>query len=474
MMKPFRVFLFFLLLILGVTGIFLLMPDDGVQLYSFRIRNPVRLWIQSNFSGHLHRLTPAKPLFRDTIPVIQADALRVTRKESFKDSLMKFVPSVEYPDHVAEQWRSLLHYYAGLKGMNKTSHILHYGDSQIEGDRITSVLRDSLQRWFGGGGPGLFLPVMTVPVTSTIRISADNTWRKEAVDLINAREHLLPPVGIFLEHCIFPGEEQGHAFFRVTVQHFALPLAGKINRFRIFYYGDPQECILTVESGKNRQSFPLSPNPSLKQITGNLRGFQGTVNFDMDAEERISIEGVSLEGGPGILLDNIPLRGRTMVAFSKADTAFMRCMIDSLNVRLVLFQFGLNSVAGGEQGITAFEKQFRYQLGKLREICPEVLTLVVGTTDMGREGIRTDTLSERLREIQRKVAFDEGCLFWDSYRAMGGRGSAKRWYTQDPQLIRPDYVHLSMAGSRFMASMLAKALYREIISAGVSEKRIPQ
>jgi len=33
--------------------------------------------------------------------------------------------------------------------------VLHYGDSQIEGDRISADLRDVLQRRFGGMGPGL-------------------------------------------------------------------------------------------------------------------------------------------------------------------------------------------------------------------------------------------------------------------------------------------------------------------------------
>ena len=32
--------------------------------------------------------------------------------------------------------------------------ILHYGDSQIEMDRISSVLRQDLQERFGGSGPG--------------------------------------------------------------------------------------------------------------------------------------------------------------------------------------------------------------------------------------------------------------------------------------------------------------------------------
>ena len=32
---------------------------------------------------------------------------------------------------------------------------MYYGDSQIEGDRITSYLRQTLRKEYGGTGPGL-------------------------------------------------------------------------------------------------------------------------------------------------------------------------------------------------------------------------------------------------------------------------------------------------------------------------------
>ena len=38
--------------------------------------------------------------------------------------------------------------------MGKTVRILHYGDSQIEMDRMSDVLRARMQMLFGGGGPG--------------------------------------------------------------------------------------------------------------------------------------------------------------------------------------------------------------------------------------------------------------------------------------------------------------------------------
>ena len=40
--------------------------------------------------------------------------------------------------------------------------IIYYGDSQIEGDRVTSALRRELREEGGGTGPGMISPVMPV------------------------------------------------------------------------------------------------------------------------------------------------------------------------------------------------------------------------------------------------------------------------------------------------------------------------
>ena len=50
----------------------------------------------------------------------------------------------------------------------KKIHIFHYGDSQIEGDRMTAYIRQRIQNQFGGTGPGL-IPAMNVYATNTFK-----------------------------------------------------------------------------------------------------------------------------------------------------------------------------------------------------------------------------------------------------------------------------------------------------------------
>ena len=45
--------------------------------------------------------------------------------------------------------------------------IVHYGDSQLEEDRISATIREDLQDEFGGAGPGMMPAIMTVPSMTT-------------------------------------------------------------------------------------------------------------------------------------------------------------------------------------------------------------------------------------------------------------------------------------------------------------------
>ncbi len=71
--------------------------------------------------------------------------------------------------------------YALENGDNQLFRILHYGDSQLEGDRISDYLRNKLQLRFGGSGPGIILPIDVSRSRVSIRQSESSDWRKYAI-----------------------------------------------------------------------------------------------------------------------------------------------------------------------------------------------------------------------------------------------------------------------------------------------------
>ena len=66
---------------------------------------------------------------------------------------------------------------------------------------------------------------------------------------------------------------------------------------------------------------------------------------------------------------------------------------------------------------------------------------------------------ERVQQSQRKIAKQEQTLYWDWASAMGGNCQIEQWRTHQPELMRPDLVHLSYALS---ADRLFAALQQHI------------
>ena len=70
-------------------------------------------------------------------------------------------------------------FYAALEEAGtKKVRVVHYGDSQIEEDRMTQQIREVLQNKYGGSGAGLMPLAQTIPsrtVKQELRMSGRNT-----------------------------------------------------------------------------------------------------------------------------------------------------------------------------------------------------------------------------------------------------------------------------------------------------------
>ena len=80
-----------------------------------------------------------------------------------------------------EAFQTLGNFFAALNAPARKPaiHVLHYGDSQIEGDRITGHLRNAWQSVWGGGGPGFLSPVSPIP-SLAMRQSWTGEWKRYA------------------------------------------------------------------------------------------------------------------------------------------------------------------------------------------------------------------------------------------------------------------------------------------------------
>ncbi|MBC7865621.1 MAG: hypothetical protein IAF38_21785, partial [Bacteroidia bacterium] len=100
------------------------------------------------------------------------------KKDVVVDSAVnKLITTIQFKDGKKGALDKLFTSLKFFKEENKSVRILHYGDSQIEGDRISDYLRMKLQNQFGGEGPGFISPMPVAPSVALRQSWSDNFSR---------------------------------------------------------------------------------------------------------------------------------------------------------------------------------------------------------------------------------------------------------------------------------------------------------
>ena len=448
-MRPFRSFLLLLIFLACFTGLHYILPAN--QLFP-----PVTEFIPARLLSYF---SPVGEDHEDSIKNQPPDTLaipyghRLVRPDSLmqtdilKDQLRGFMDSLEYSD--------------------RQVRVMYYGDSQLEGDRITSYLRQILRRYDPGTGPGLFLPLMPVMYTKSIWIKASSDWKRYNY-LSYARGKISHnKLGPFMTICRYLPEGKAtrapvKASVRIRPSDVADSASVVFDFLRIFYGNTIARVNVTVTGdGKVLLSDTLRRGDGLYEMDCDLdRAKDITIEFTGHVSP--DIYGLSIESRKGVIVDNIPQRGSAGLEFTMVDSSNLGEALRKLSPDLIILQYGLNIVKNIRNNYSYYERGLRRQISLLKRICPETDIIVAGLTDMAeREGdsIRTYPNVPLIINAQKKAALSEGVTFWDAYRAMGGRSSIVRWSERSPPLAQKDYVHLTYSGADTLSKIMAEALF---------------
>lgn len=492
-MTPQRTLLFLLavLLILGVVG--MLIPKDGIR-------------FGDAFTVHLP--TPREVLLPERIEKVDiSDILSLTTDEDAEleldeatfDSIAHLADTADtIPSDVLRfdpsripplEDRIILHYPEAGKAVlqpffdaltkapegSKPIRIMHYGDSQLEGDRITSYIRNKLQVQFGGHGPGLVSIADIVPNFSVERVISDN-WKRYSVmsqrdsTLTHERYGAISSFSRFTE--ILPDsvpvdsvERTGTITLRPMARSYAR--ARSWNTCRLYYGWHRSPLTLTLSrNGEPFRTEVVPPGDRLNITEWRLPATSDEVTITLTGADSPDVFGVSLEGRSGVAMDNIAARGGAGYEFRKVDQALSKAMYADLNVKLLILQYGGNvlpNIKSAEEAVQ-YGRFFGAQIARFKKMLPGVCVIVIGPSDMSiKEGeyYVTRPFLEDVRDAMKENTLKQGAVFWDMYTAMGGRGSMASWVEADPPLAATDYTHFSPAGSKKVGELFYTALIND-------------
>lgn len=462
-MNAYKALLFFCSILAGLVLLCVCFPSDGIALGErICLRFPGLAEAMGHSEEEEEYVTNEEV---DTLPAITPEELLQMRQDSLSNmQIEKFrtfcktdVARIYMPDddemYLDDLWKALQN--AGKQHVR----IMHYGDSQIECDRITSLLRQRFQEEFGGIGVGLVPALQSIPTfTLSSSISPEDVPQYLAYGPASKRlddnfygplarvTHIPEHATINLKGIGGKDYSCSRSFSRVTV----------ITR-------QPATLLITTNrEGEEAQEMQLAAEAEAYFYTTSFGRAVSGITLEVQGET--DILSIQLDGETGVSMDNIPMRGSSGRDLRTINRASLRPFFNRENVRLVILQYGGNSVPYiNRKMLHSFKENMKQLIRTFNELAPDAKVLFIGPADMARN--REDGTMEsypilpELNDSLRAAANEAGAAFWNMYSAMGGRGSIIRWVEANPQLAGEDYIHFTPLGAKKIARLLYETLH---------------
>ena len=455
-MKPRHIAYIIWTVIALLGAICVIVPKDGWHIGSFDLRFPT-------LAEALDMDAEPTPLPLDTIEQLEPDTLSTVRDTivpldttTNHDTVVKEVrpvtPTAEpIRTQQADTRAHLALFYQALDSAHTMPvRVVHYGDSQIEEDRITNILRERWQKTYGGGGVGLIPLHQTIPTRSiSQRLSINGITQKaqggpkryiiygpRSMRLNNNDYGVMGQVAV-MDSTLVAGSED----ILLTIE----PMTKQPKTYNYF-----SRVRLLTDSVSI--SSPLASSPD------NLLHLpDSTTRCELRLQGRGKVYGVSLETPTGVIVDNIPMRGCSGNIFTRLDSTTLRAFYQETNTRLIILQFGGNMIPQTENPATinGYVKTLRQQVRLLRACAPHASILFIGPSDMSTRidgEMKTYPMVPYLDRMLRKMAHEEQIAYWSMYNAMGGENSMVKWV--EIGLAGSDYVHFTRSGANKIGKIL--------------------
>ena len=330
--------------------------------------------------------------------------------------------------------------------------ILHYGDSPTTADLITGDIRAQLQARFGDAGRGYTL------------VAKPWAWYSHrGVDMSSSGWKLRTGVGLIREGvyglggAAFEGKPGAWSKFHlaradqtaVQIEYLARPGGGS---FTVSANGN-QIAAQSTAADSQAAAFLTAELPAETQIVSVQPSAGSVTLFGVDFRR----------GANGLLYDSLGLNGATTSVLARVmQPDIWKQELDHADPALIVINYGSNESSFSKWVATGYANELRMAIDRIRRLAPNTPILIMSPMDRGErtglDDIQTMSTIPEIVAIQRQVAAQTHCAFFDTYDAMGSSGTMARWYEASPRLVTADLLHPTPQGATIVAGLFLQQL----------------
>lgn len=357
----------------------------------------------------------------------------------------KSAPNLSVPPH------SLDRFFNSLR-QGEVTRVLHYGDSPTTADSITSGVRYVLQKRFGDAGHGFLL--IAAPWAwyghSGAQLSASD-WTIEPASQARAADRIHGLGGVS-----FSGWAGATSHVSLSSAH-----TGGV----LYYLAQPGGGTFIISAAEIELATIHTDGDVKLPAVAAFRFPQGAKSLDVRVTEgNVRLFGYRFDKDqPGVQYSSLGINGaQVQMILRSFEPNQWRTELRYEDPALVVLNYGTNESMYAAYIENDYPNELRAVIARVRDALPQSSILIMSPMDRGERNssgeIETPAALTKLIEIQKRVADETGCAFFNTFEAMGGAGTMGRWYEMQPPLVSGDFIHPMPHGADRLAALFTSAL----------------
>lgn len=336
--------------------------------------------------------------------------------------------------------------------------VVHIGDSHIQADYLSGVVRNDLQQYFGNAGRGLVFPYQLAQSNAPQDISSSSNTRW----MFNRVAHPEIPVTYGISGYGIKTDTDG-----ASVSFSLQPDGSGIQSFnRLRFFLDSSQANSWLLQTENTVVPFVIKNDSNRLLYNEVLLDSAASSFSLvslPSGNTKEFYGVLLENSnSGVLYHTIGVNGARYDHYNKAGLFWKQ--LAALNADLFIISLGTNEAQGASFNEGSFRKEVSLFIQKLKITSPGASVLITTAADSYKRR-KLNTVLRQINTTLVNYSVENNIPVWDLYRATNGHGSASSWSGRG--LMNRDRIHFTAEGYRIQGGLLFSALakgYNSFIS----------